>query len=170
MRVLVSALILIVNLIFQSTLFEHIAIMGIKPNTAIIIVVSFAFLRGETEGLLIGAFAGLLQDSFFAPFIGLNVFISMLIGYLCGRFFSDFYKEGIMIPMVITIVATFTYEFIFYIFYPLLMGYTNFLYFLNTTILPETVYTTLFSVVIYKIIYSINLKLEKRERYNRKLF
>lgn len=170
MRVLVSFLIIVINLILQSGLFESIAIMDIKPNTMIIVIVSFSFLRGDDEGLLVGAFSGFLQDAFFAPFIGLNTFIGMLIGYLCGKFFTDFYKEGIMIPIALTIFATFIYEFIFYILNVLMKGYTNFLFFLNTIILPEIVYTALFTVIVYKIIFLINQKLEKREKFGKKIF
>lgn len=170
MRYFITAVILLINLILQSTILESIAIMGIKPNTALIIVVSFSFMRGELEGALIGFFAGLLQDSFFGPFIGMHAFLCMVTGYLCGKFFRGFYKESIIVPFLLTILSTFLYEFSFYVFNILLRGYTNFIYFLNTIILPEIVYTAIFSVLIYKLLYFINSKLEEKENLKRKLF
>lgn len=65
MRYFITSLILIVNLILQSTLFQYIEIIDIKPNTTIAIIVAFAFLCGELPGAIIGFAAGLLQDIFF---------------------------------------------------------------------------------------------------------
>lgn len=170
MRWLITAVILVVNLILQSTLFEYISIIGIKPNTAIVIVISIAFMRGEVEGIITGAFAGLLQDSFFGMFIGLHTFLYIITGYLCGKLLSSFYKESIIIPVLITLISTFCYEFLFYVFSVLLRGYTNFPYFLSAVILPEMVYTAIFSLFIYKLLYIINSRLEEKYRYKRKVF
>ncbi len=170
MRWFITALILIINLILQSTLFEYIAIIGIKPNTALIIVVCTAFMRGENEGVITGAFAGFLQDSFFGMFIGLHMFLYMVTGYLCGKFLSGFYKESIIIPVLITLISTFCYEFLFYIFSILLRGYTNFPYFLSTIILPEMVYSAIFSLLLYRLLYKINMWLEEKYKYRRKVF
>lgn len=170
MRNFIYAMILIINLILQSTLFEYIAIIGIKPNTAIIIIVSIAFMRGETEGAAIGFFAGLLQDSFFGPFIGIHALLGMLTGYFCGKFFRGFYKESFIIPFVLTITSNILYEFIFYMTNILLRGYTKFYYFVNAIILPEVVYTAIVSVFVYKLLYVINKKIEDKESLKRKLF
>lgn len=170
MRWFITAIILIINLILQSTLFEYISIIGIKPNTALIIVVSIAFMRGETEGAITGAFAGFLQDSFFGLFVGLNVFLYMVIGYLCGKFLSGFYKESVIVPILITLISTFCYGFLYYTLSILMRGYTNFPYFLSTIILPEMVYTAIFSVILYKFLFKINSYLEEKYKYRRKVF
>ena len=170
MRWLITCLILIVNLILQSTLFQYIGIMGIKPNTAIIIVASIAFMRGEIDGGITGLIAGFLQDSFFGMFLGLNMFIYMIIGYLCGKFLSGFYKESIIIPTLIALVADFCYGFLFYTISVLMRGYTNFLYFLSTIILPEMVYTAVVSIILYQLLFRINMWYDERYGYKRKVF
>lgn len=170
MRWLITCLILIVNLILQSTLFQYIGIMGIKPNTAIIIVASIAFMRGEIDGGITGLIAGFLQDSFFGMFLGLNMFIYMIIGYLCGKFLSGFYKESIIIPTLIALVADFCYGFLFYTISVLMRGYTNFLYFLSMIILPEMVYTAVVSIILYQLLFRINMWYDERYGYKRKVF
>lgn len=170
MRYLVTIFIVLINFILQSTLFEYISIMGIKPNTAIIIIVSIAFMRGEFEGGLIGFAIGLLQDSFFSSFVGINAFLGMITGAVCGKFFRGFYKENFILPLMLTILSTFLYEIAFYTLSILLRGYTNIFYFLRIVILPEVAYTAIFSVFVYKILYIINQKLEEKERNSRKLF
>jgi len=144
--------------------------MGIKPNTAIIIVISIAFMRGEYEGALTGFIAGFLQDSFFGFFLGMHIFISMTIGFIVGKFLRGFYKDSILIPLIVTVCADFVYQFVYYAFNILLRGYTNLFYFLHRIILPEIVYTAIFAVFMYKLLYIINDKIEEKEKYRRKLF
>ena len=50
----VVALILILNFILQSTVFQYIAVMGVKPDTALAIVVALSTFMGEA-GALVGA-------------------------------------------------------------------------------------------------------------------
>ena len=65
-RVLWTAAILALNLIFQSSVLPFFKIRGIIPNTALVIIISFSLLRGSFEGCLTGFGAGLLQDIFSA--------------------------------------------------------------------------------------------------------
>ncbi len=170
MRYFVTAVIIILNFIIQSTFLHSIEIINVIPNTGIIIVVSFAFMRGEYEGAAVGFAIGILQDIFFGQYIGMNALLSMLTGYFCGKFYVDFFTENFLIPLLMTSVSTFVYGFVFYVLNILLFGYTDVLYFLSNIILPETAYTSLFSVFLYKLFYIINEKLEKRETVKRKLF
>lgn len=65
MRLLITALMVFINFILQTTLLQMFAIRGVLPNTALIIAVSYALLRGSREGAFVGIGAGLLQDIFF---------------------------------------------------------------------------------------------------------
>ena len=85
-RVITLAIVLFLNLILQSTVLQHIAIIGIVPNTALIIILSMALLRGSTEGAAVGLFAGLLQDLFFGSSIGYYAFLGLVTGYIAGKF------------------------------------------------------------------------------------
>lgn len=170
MRYFITAIIIIINFLFQSTFLHSIEIIDIAPNTAIIIIVSFAFMRGELEGAVIGFCVGILQDIFFGQYIGMNALLGMLTGFFCGKFYVDFFTENFLIPLALTAASTFLYEFIFYVFNVLIFGYTNLFYFFRSVILPEVAYTALVSVFLYKFLYFINEKLEERESLKRKLF
>jgi len=90
MRIIVVGFILLVNIILQSTYFEYIQIIGVKPNTAIAVIVAFSLMRGSFEGAVIGFFSGLLQDILFGSNIGFNALLGMYIGYFCGKLNNDF--------------------------------------------------------------------------------
>lgn len=170
MRYLTYGILIIINFLLQTTLFENISILGIKPNTMIILIVSFAFMRGDIEGALIGFFSGLLVDSFFGNFIGLNAFIGFIIGFLCGKFFNEFYKNKLVIPFLLTALFTFLNEILFFFFSVLLRGEPNIFPFLTSIIIPEVLYTSFISIIFYKILYYINLKLERLDRKKKNIF
>ena len=85
MRIFITAIFIILNFLMQSTILHYIEIRGVIPNTTIILIVSYALLRGSTEGVLVGFFSGLLQDVFFGTSIGYFTLFNTITGYLFGR-------------------------------------------------------------------------------------
>lgn len=148
--------------ILQATALQGIAIMDIKPNIILILVVCIAFLKGENDGFFTGVAAGLIQDCYSGHYIGSNVFIYGLIGYFVGHLCADLYKENIMAPMGITLVASFCYDFLFYVINVLLNGFVDILYFIKWKIVPGMVYNALISLVMYMIVYYIISSYESR--------
>ncbi len=169
-RVITLAVVLFLNLILQSTVLQHIAIIGVVPNTALIIILSMALLRGSTEGAAVGLFAGLLQDFFFGSSIGYYAFLGMATGYIAGKFNKGFYRENYLMPMLLTFLATFCYESSIFLTSVLFRGHLNYLYFLSHIILPEMVYNTVCTIVIYRILFSVNSATEEKEKFKRRLF
>lgn len=154
----------------QSTVFESVSIIGIKPNTAIIIVVSVAFIQGELDGVITGIFAGFLQDSFFSLYLGCHIFIYASVGLVCGYCFKAFFKESFLLPIMLCAAADLYSCLVFYILNILLRGYFNILSFLSSVVLPELVYTVLISGLIYRLIYYIADALNQGSRHKRRLF
>ena len=169
-RAIITGVILILNLVLQSTLLQGIQIRGIVPNTAIIIIVSFSLFRGSGEGAVIGLCAGLLQDIFFGSGIGYYGLLGMAAGYFCGMAHRDFYRENYFLPILLCAAATLLYESTIYLTGFFFSGNLNFLYYFINLILPETVYTALFSIIVYRILFGINDSLERKERHKRRLF
>ena len=170
MRITVTGLVIFINFILQSTLFDYIRIGAIKPNTALVIIVCYAILRGDVEGSIMGFFTGLLQDMFFGNVIGLNALLYAIIGYFCGKPFKNFYNENFMLPITLVAFSSAFYEFGFYFFTFLFRGRIDILQYFWAIILPGTVYAIILSVPIYRLVYGINGLLEEREKRRRKLF
>ena len=170
MRVLVICITLIINLILQSTLFSYIEIIGIKPNTAILIVVSYAILRGDVEGAAVGFLSGLLQDLFFGNVIGMYALMHMVIGYICGKPFKDFFHANFFLPIFLGSMSIFIYGVVFYLSNFLFLGRLDFLYYLRKIILPETVYTIAIILPVYRVVFEIDNRLKRIENKKRKLF
>ena len=167
MRIIVISFIVLLNFILQSTVFGHAQVFGIMPNTALIIVVTYAMLRDDVEGAIVGFCAGLLNDIFFGQVIGVSALLLMFTGYLCGKPFRDFFKENYIAPVILVGVASLAYEFMFYIFNFLLLGRVNFLRYFGQIILPTAVYNLVLCVFFYRLLYGINALLERREEKKR---
>lgn len=163
-RYLTVFLMILVCFLLQSTVFQGLAFGGIVPNLLIVLTASFGFMRGEWEGMMIGFLCGLLCDICFGDVIGLQALIMMYIGYLNGKFSGIFYPEDIKLPMALIIISDFTFCLVCYILMFLLRGRLHFIYYLKTIILPETVYTTIVTLLLYPVILKINVKLETREK------
>jgi len=165
-RIVISSLIVLVNIVIQSTIFPYIRIYDIQPNSMLIIVVIYGILRGDVEGGIFGFFSGLLVDVFFAKYIGLNALLGMLVGYFCGKPFRDFNYENYILPVVSVAVATLLYNFAFYFINYFFKGELDYVYYLYKIILPETIYNVVLCVPLYTLIFFINQKLEDYEKRN----
>lgn len=80
------------------------------------------FYAGEKEGLLIGFFAGMLCDIFFADILGFHALVYMYIGFLNGKFCKIFYPEDIKLPLALITISDLSYGVICYVLLFLLRG------------------------------------------------
>ncbi len=163
-------IILIINIVLQSTVFQFIRVNYIIPNTAIVITVSMALLRGRAEGCLIGFTAGFLQDIFFGFSLGYYALLGTIMGYFVGRFNHNYYRENYALPLFLCFLGTIIYESAVFFTGPFFAGYLNYMYFFAKIIFPEAVYTAAVSIIIYRILFSVNERIESSEKYKRKLF
>ena len=55
-RLVISAALVILCFVLQSTVFKELAFGGIVPNLMIVLTASYGFMRGEKSGLIVGFF------------------------------------------------------------------------------------------------------------------
>ncbi|MBP3888204.1 MAG: rod shape-determining protein MreD [Cellulosilyticum sp.] len=169
MRPLVLSILLIVMHVLESTLFQYIRIGGVGPNFMIMIIVSFALLRGSKEGALIGIGAGLLYDLSFGLHIGPTVISYMLIGFVCGKLNRNFYRENFIIPFICTLVSSLFYSGVNIMAF-VLRGELAFVYFIKSIVVPELIYTITLSLIVYQLAYSLNERIESSQKSLRNMF
>ncbi len=160
-RVIITALLIIVCYILQSTVFPAIAFAGIVPNLLIVVTAACGFMWGDITGLVVGFISGLLTDIFFGDAIGMYAMIYMYIGYMNGKFSGIFFPEDIKLPMALILISDLFYGILTYLLLFMLRSRFSFrLYFINV-ILPEIVYTILVTLLLYPIILWIYNRLEE---------
>ncbi|MCL1842612.1 MAG: rod shape-determining protein MreD [Defluviitaleaceae bacterium] len=160
-RVFALTVLILLNFVLQATLFPHIAIMGVTPDTALILIISYAILRGDIEGAIFGFFAGLVQDALGGMFLGFFALLGFLTGYICGKPFRDFFKDNYFLPFFVVLVISLLYQLASYVGTVMFLGGHDFWFYFRTIILPKTIYTTSFSVPVYGFMHFLNGRIEK---------
>ena len=158
---IVWSIVLIISLILQSTVFAEINYNGIHADLLLAVVVSSSLLLGKEHGVVIGFFAGLLQDLASGTFVGMNVLSKMLIGYIFGMAEQKVFKEHFLLPLISVSIATIGNSFITATIM-LLLGYrfdllNNMIYMM----FPLLVYNLILAFPIHKLIYRIHTLLKE---------
>lgn len=162
-RRIVIALIIIICFLLQSTVFQALTLGMISPNLLIIVTSSFGFMKGKKEGLCVGFFCGLLEDIFYGRLLGMHAMMYMCIGYVNGCFNHIFYGDDIKLPIFLISASELSYGLGTYLIMFLMRSRFDFPYYLTRIILPELLYTLVMTLVLYRIIYYINLRLDGPE-------
>ena len=159
-RIICSFIMMIILYLIQTTIFNKIAIAGIKPNVVIILVVFIGYKYGKIPGMIMGFFMGLFLDLTEADYVGYYAVIYLTIGYLMG-FGNKLYNGDFnLIPVGLIGVSDLMLNFMIFITGFLLRNRLDLPYYVIRIILPEAVYTMIVAALFYRIIDAVYLKLE----------
>lgn len=151
----------------QTTFFKTISIASISPNIMILIPICFGYFKGKDEGIFAGCITGLICDLFYTSVFGFSILAFTYTGYIAGLFQKEYDQKRILIPMIITVIASFSYDFLIYIGGFLLLNKLDVLYYVGRIIIPGVMYTSAVMAVIYRPMYFLSGVFEKRD--NRKV-
>ena len=168
MRVVVMGSVIYGTFLLQTTVLRYTAIFGVTPLLTLLVVITYAVLRGDVEGAVVGFCAGILQDIFFMEFLGLHAVLFAVTGYFSGKPFKDFFTDSYLLPVFLSFIAMIGYGGIFYFRSFVMAG--RFLDYLRIIILPETIYTVLLAVPVYRLMFALNKRIEKFEKRQKKIF
>ncbi len=161
LRVIVLAILIVINFTLQSTIFGFHDINSITPNLLLILTMSFGLMRGRREGMLVGFFSGFLVDSFFSSVLGPYMLLYMLIGYINGFFHKNYIVEDVLLPLIVIVIDDLIFNFFVYIFSFLLKNRLELGLFFTRIIIPEMLTTALLTIIIYKFYVFVNKLLKK---------
>ena len=162
-RFFITALIIVLCFLMQTTVFQSIALAGEVPNLILIVVVAIAYMRGRKEGMYVGFASGLLIDLVYGDVVGMYAVLFVVIGYVVGICNEIYYTDELSVPIILIAISDFMFNFAYYVFNFLLRGRLDVLYYIWRTILPEVVYTVLVAVVLYQLLHTLNYYLELKE-------
>ncbi|MDD2446719.1 MAG: rod shape-determining protein MreD [Tissierellia bacterium] len=144
-------LVIILNLIIQSTILPYFSIMGVVPNTSLVLLVLISLAKGKVYGSVSGLIIGMLQDIMFSVTLGINSLIYFLIGYFIGFIEDTFARDNIINPIIFTASSTMFYNIVYSIFLYFLSIKITFTEVISATFSVEIVYNCLISVIVYKL-------------------
>lgn len=158
MRVFVVSVLVVLNLILESTLFQFTRIFGIKPDFTIVLIVAYSILRGKNYGIFIGITSGIIIDLMYGKVIGVNGLAYMLTGFLIGQFYDSVFKDSYFPAIVFNIAAVIVYQHIFLLisyFTKVDVVYTDALL---KVIIPQAIYNGVVGGILYRYIFNLDNK------------
>jgi len=147
-------IILFLNLIIfflQSTVIQHFRIADIIPNLNLIVIVIFVIYFDIRSIVIYSVTAGLLQDLFLSPYIGINIFLYLIVALTITNLESVFNKVSVISPTFLISVATVMYNSIFFIFLSIMNLSYGIYEFFNILII-EIVLNMIWMIIIYKFV------------------
>jgi rod shape-determining protein MreD len=104
--ILISTLLLAAAVLLQSTLLRWVALKGVKPDLALIVLVFVAIRRGSMAGQVSGFLAGLVEDVVSLAPLGFNALLRTLLGYFYGLTAGSIFVDPVMMPVLLVLLAT----------------------------------------------------------------
>lgn len=148
-------LVIIIAYLLQTTIFQHLQLANVVPNLLLVVVVSYAYLRGRTSGLLIGFLCGMILDMHGGTVVGLYAFILMSIGFVVGFCQKFYFTDSLLLPAILIVSSDFVYSIYYYVTEFLMRGRLHLGFYFLHVILPEMIYTGLIGIVLYRLIVSL---------------
>lgn len=158
MKSFLLALLVILNLILQATIFPSLSIGGVKPDLLLIFVIFSALLDGPKTGIKAGLLIGLLQDLACGKFLGLYTLSKLGTGFVVGLIETRIFKENYLVPVVVLFFGTVLHEFL-YMFLAQLVGQSvEFAAGWWTLVLPLALYHAVLGPFLYVPAYKAYVK------------
>jgi rod shape-determining protein MreD len=149
---------LLLALLLQVTVVDLIRIKGVVPDLIFLLVVFYAFWRGQREGAFWGFVAGLMKDFVTGNYFGLNALSTAVAGYLVGWSETRLYKDSSLVVASLTFLATLISQLVYYLLLVYLQIKISLGLALFGVILPSAVYNALLVPLFYRKFYRLYLR------------
>jgi len=94
----------------QSSVVAGLDLAGGRPDVVLLVVLSWAILRGPSEGVVAGVLGGLALDSLSGAPFGLHTAILGLIGFSSGLGEGNLYRGSLPLFLGLAVLATLVYH------------------------------------------------------------
>ncbi len=141
----------------------HLAIMDVKPDLVLLMVISWSLLRGAQEGVIWALVGGMGLDLVSGAPFGTSTVILVALSLLAGLGELSVFRTRIALPLIATLIATLAYDLFF-----LLLLYAEgrsiaWTDSLTKVVLPSTLVNVLLSPFVYKALYWLDRKTGREE-------
>lgn len=162
-RALVNLALILTAFLIQNSVFPMIPFLSAAPNLPLILIFSFGFIEGKRPGMLYGFLAGVLLDLFYGGPLGFHALFYVYVGCVNGIFADYFYDDYITLPLVLSAANELAYNLYVYVFRFMFRGRLDFLYYLRTIIIPETIFTVVATLFLYRLLLYVDRRLKEYE-------
>lgn len=115
MQYLIMTGLILAGAVLQSTLLNKLALVGVKPDLILLVVVFLGLFKGPTAGAIVGFSAGLIYDLTSSSLFGMNALSLTLVGFLVGLTRTRVYGENIVVQVALVFTATLVSNILFFL-------------------------------------------------------
>jgi len=126
------------------------AVAGVTPNIVMVAVILIAFVRGSTEGTIVGFIAGLALDFLGAVIVGPMALTLTITGFVAGIIREQVFAGGWLLPMTVLGFASLASETVYLLLLIALGTPIGFFSSFFGTVLPSTLYAVVIAVIVFK--------------------
>lgn len=163
-RIAINVLLMILAFTVQNCIFPLLPFLSAAPNLLLILTFSFGFIDGKEAGMYYGLFAGILLDLFYSGPFGFYTLLFIWIGYVNGICTRYYYEDYITLPLILSLFNELAYNLYIYVFRFLIRNRLDFLYYAKQIIIPETIFTVVTTLLIYRFFLFTSRRLEEMEK------
>ena len=163
-RIAINVLLMILAFTIQNCIFPLLPFLSAAPNLLLILTFSFGFIHGKDAGMYYGLFAGILLDLFYSGPFGFYTLLFIWIGYMNGICTRYYYEDYITLPLILSLVNELAYNLYIYVFRFLIRNRLDFLHYAKQIIIPETIFTVVTTLLIYRFFLFTSRRLEEMEK------
>ena len=149
-RFLINVLLLVLAFTIQNCVIPLIPFLSASPNLLLILTFSFGFIYGKEAGMYYGLVAGILLDLFYSGPFGFFTLLFVNVGYF-------------NLPLVMSLVNELIYNVYIYVFRFLIRNRLDIFYYVREIVIPETIFTVVTTLLIYRFFLFTNRRLEEME-------
>lgn len=160
-RIVINVLLMILAFTIQNCIFPLIPFLAASPNLLLILTFSFGFIYGKEAGMYYGLFSGILLDLFYSGPFGFYTLLFINIGYFNGICTKYYYEDYITLPLILSLVNELIYNLYIYVLRFLIRNRTDFFYYAKEIIIPETIFTMVTTLLIYRFFLFTNRRLDE---------
>ena len=162
-RILITVLLLVLAFTIQNCVIPLIPFLSASPNLLLILTFSFGFIYGKEAGMYSGLVAGILLDLFYSGPFGFFTLLFVNVGYFNGICTKYYYEDYINLPLVMSLVNELIYNVYIYVFRFLIRNRLDIFYYVREIVIPETIFTVVTTLLIYRFFLFTNRRLEEME-------
>jgi rod shape-determining protein MreD len=104
--VVFSTILLVACSFIQSTWFSAIAVFGITPDLALVVLIWVSYKNGLVEGPASGFLSGLAEDFLSASPLGFHAFIKTAVAAAAALLHGTFFIDKLLLPIALGFVGT----------------------------------------------------------------
>lgn len=151
-------------LMSQAGWMHGIQIAGVMPNLVMAVVVSYSVLEGRYKGGLVGLLSGLMQDILFCRVWGFYSALYFLCAVCSASWLTKVHRKNMLVPLVHVFLCELCAGIAEYIVYRFFAGDLKIGLYFASRIMPETVYTLMWTLAVYPISYFLCFLTDKADR------